>query len=371
MTTEQEDIDPLDRLRRVLADLGANADGVVGRLYRLDKEGSRTGKFLTDIAPEDFSLMDVKNRYGGGYYRVRFTAPNGELVANPSFAIDGAPLPVDPPKIQPMFHVEQQPQQKAVPEYGPLEALVKAQGELLARIADRLAMQAAPPPPPAPAPFGIAEITGLISAVQPLFAATRQAAPDMTEALLKGINLGKELAGIAPSPREDEDVMGVISKGIDAFAPLLAGIGHQATANAGSGQVTSHTDRQANNRAPRVQNSFPPPSIAKSANSLPKNELQSASPTPQTVNGGQMTLNQILSEIKSHIDAGKSPEQAAEAMHAVMAPYLSQVPPNVVPQLVAYDSSFAPYQPWLAAYLEALRDRPWDESDDIDSEPAV
>lgn len=337
---DDSEIDVFDAFARLRAELGIDSENLIIRLYRLDKRGARAGNFLSELSGDEFSMMTVKTLYGGGHFRARITKPSGEFVANQAFSIEGKPKMPDEEN-----NVPRETQRDTVGErISAVEQAMQAQLQVLARLGERLSQ-----PAPAPAPSsgaGLAEITALISAIAPLLSRHSAPAPsqDAAEILLRGVALGKELAGVTPPEKEEPDVMGLIGKGLDTFAPLLSSIAQTQNAQA----------------APRVVRVPPKPAVNKV---VPQNATQG--------NAAMETVQKIVGEIKTSIQAGETAEMCAERTFTLVAPYISMIPLNFAEQLAAYDKFFsAPdVQVWLKEYFTCLNSTP--PSDAVDDTPAM
>lgn len=85
-------------LEHVLAELGEGSASAVVKLWRIDPR-DKAELYLGDMAPQEFSLRTVQEKFGGGSYQARVyvpQAPGSHLVklaknGNRRFAIDGLP----------------------------------------------------------------------------------------------------------------------------------------------------------------------------------------------------------------------------------------------------------------------------------------
>lgn len=335
----ENDDDPSDDIQRVVSELGGNTEGITIRLLRLDKAGARTGAFLADMDPSEFSFAEVKARFGGGHYRAKLTEANGRLMRNQAFSIEGKPR--SPEEAQPVQATQAQtPSGAADPsiailnmQMSMMQAQTKQHQDFMREFLTIMRQTPAAPPQPA---FGPQEMIGLISAMMPLFANKAAPATDPMAPFLKGLELGRDLGGAAGgSGGDDDSALGILSKGLDALGPLVSRIASAPPAPA------------ATIPARRVQRPAPPEARTDPAISMSAEQKE------------------IYSMMKMLAGAALSSAVAGEEPAAMVANYGSLVPaayraaltdPKIVDALVKVEPALEPHRGWLDRLREAFRE---------------
>lgn len=360
----ENDDDSSDDLQRVISELGGNTEGVTVRLLRLEKAGARTGGFLADMDPSEFSLSEVKARFGGGHYRAKLTEANGRLMRNQAFSIEGKPR--GPEEAQPVQATQAQaPSGAADPsiailnmQMSMMQAQTKQHQDFMREFLAIMRQTPAAPPPPA---FGPQEMIGLISAMMPLFANKAAPASDPMAPFLKGLELGRDLGGAAGgSGGDDDSALGILSKGLDTLGPLVSRIASAPPASPASAAAIP---------ARRVQRPAPP----------------EARPDPAISMSAEQ--KEIYSMIKMLAGAALTSAGAGEDPSAMVANYGSLVPatyrnalvdPKIVDALVKVEPALEPHRDWLDRLREAFRasyasplDRAADEGIKVNYGPPV
>ncbi len=343
-SVQEPDDDNSDDLQRVIAELGGDSEGTTVRLLRLDKAGARTGAIVADMDPSEFSFMEVKTRYGGGFYRAKLTAQNGRLIRNQAFALEGKPKVVDDTpqaSIQPV---------NTSRETDPMIAMMNMQMTMMREQAKETqtfmreflsAQRQAPVQVAAPAPaFGPQEMVSLIATLVPLF--TQKTAADPMAPFIKGLELGKEMSG--GSGGEDESALGVLSKGLDTFGPLIQGI------------VAAPASPQASGPGRRGARTLQSPA--------PQAQVQTKPPESKPP---QMTAEQSEAYmlVKMLASASLSAAQSGDEPSSMVAQYGGMIPvkyreavadPDIVNALVKVEPALEPHRSWLDRLRIAFRE---------------
>lgn len=350
-TTQEIDDDNSDDLQRCIAELGGDSEGATVRLLRLEKAGARTGAVVTDMDPQEFSFMEVKRRFGGGHFRAKLTAANGRLIRNHAFSLEGKPRTEDE-ALQTAPTIQAPPK-----ESDPMTAMMNMQIKMLSDQAREtqsmlreflLAQRSTPAPSPTPAPaFGPQEMIGLIGAMMPLF--SQKASTDPMAPFIKGLELGKEMAGSGGGGGGDEDsALGVLSKGLDTFGPLIQGIASAPAPSSGHGRRGAVAYR--NTQAPPAQ-AVPKPVESKPVESKPQQLTPDQSEAYMLV---KMLANASLNAAQS----GAEPEKMV-SQYGGMVPekYRAAVSdPDIVNALVKVEPALEPHRSWLDRLSIAFRE---------------
>lgn len=181
-----------------LLELGADETRwQITRISPADKAG-----FCTEYTGGDISLIRMQEDLGGGRYRIRGIDSRGRFIGQRTVFIADKPRSLQQPAPQTLGNDAQQAmfnmmQQQAQQQIQMLTNLVTG---LIAKPA-----QVTPPPDP------IAMIAALKDIMKP------EVRDSSIETLLKGLELGKELA----SGGDGDGMASVIGKGIDTFGPML------------------------------------------------------------------------------------------------------------------------------------------------------
>lgn len=361
----ENDDDSSDDLQRVISELGGNTEGVTVRLLRLEKAGARTGGFLADMDPSEFSLSEVKARFGGGHYRAKLTEANGRLMRNQAFSIEGKPRgPEEAQQVQ--AAQAQAPSGAADPsiailnmQMSMMQAQTKQHQDFMREFLTIMRQTPAAPPQPA---FGPQDMIALITAVMPLFANKAATASDPMAPFLKGLELGRDISGNGGSG-DDDSALGILSKGLDTLGPLVS----------------------------RIASAPPsPPSPPASAAAIPARRVQRPAPPearPDPAISMSAEQKEIYSMMKMLAGAALTSAGAGEDPSAMVANYGSLVPatyrnalvdPKIVDALVKVEPALEPHRDWLDRLREAFRasyasplDRAADEGIKVNYGPPV
>lgn len=341
---EGDDDEGIDDLQRVAAELGGDSAGAVVRLLRLEKHGARTGTIIADIDPSEFSVMEVKSKHGGGHYRAKLTAANGRLMRNQAFSLEGrpriqdeaaAPAPIQaapaPREADPMIAMMNMQIQMARDQAKETQAMLR---EFLS------AQRSAPPPAPAPS-FGPQEMVSLIATLVPLF--TQKTASDPMAPFIKGLEMGKEMSGGASG--DEESALGVLSKGLDTFGPLIQGIAS----------------------APAPQPSTPRGLMRRAATEASPQHQAPVQVQGKPAGPARMTTEQseVYMLVKMLANASLAAAQAGNEPSNMVAQYGGMVPdkyraavsdPDIVNALVKVEPALEPHRGWLDRLRLAFRE---------------
>lgn len=329
-----------DDILRVISELGGNTDGITIRLLRLDKAGARTGAFLADMDPSEFSFAEVKARFGGGHYRAKLTEANGRLMRNQAFSIEGKPRSME--EALPQMAAQPAAQSGAADpsvailnmQMQMMQAQLKQNQDFMREFMTSVRHAPAAPPPPA---FGPQEMIGLITAMMPLFANKASAPSDPMAPFLKGLELGRDMAGSSGGTGgDDESALGILSKGLDTLGPLVSRI------------------------------AAAPPA---SPHMAPGRRVQRPSPTSEPRQDPAISMSpeqkEIYSMMKMLAGAALSSAAAGEEPSALVANYGSLVPaayrgaltdPKIVDALVKVEPALEPHRAWLDKLRDAFRE---------------
>lgn len=333
------------------ADVGEALSHILGLL---DAEGRQAGQdvsvylfrlargnqeFLTKMPPESFDLSDVKATYGGGKYLARIKVGN-VFRRGLSFHVAGRPLEPSEPGPSPS---------PAPPgPDAPTAALARLAAEMRAMV-DELRRPPAPAYSQNPAELALSIVGAMQSAVKPYQDAMLSQKGggstfrDMMDVFLQGLEMGREQA--APPP---ESFAGVAREILTPLMPALRG---------------------AMNPPPMVPGALPAPGPA----ALPPPD--SAAPVRP---GWAVWLAPYVPTLVRWAQARKDPEARAEIIldeipQEVLPNFLAliQQGPSFVDLLAIHFPELAPYRPWLAAVVGAMRDSfEWELYDDDAGEAA-
>lgn len=173
--------------------------------WQVSKLSQPNAGFCTDYSSGELSLSRIQDEWGGGQYRIKGTDTRGRFVGQRTIRIAD--------KAKPQQQQAQQPQQD-------LQALLyktmldgaQRQADMLQNLLITMIQR---PEKTTAAPDPIAMIAALKDIMQPAPAPKDNG----IDTLLKGLELGKELAGGGDGGGGDWS--SVIGKGLDTFKPLL------------------------------------------------------------------------------------------------------------------------------------------------------
>lgn len=209
-----------------------------------------------------------------------------------------------------------------------------------------LAQRSTPSPAPAPAPaFGPQEMIGLIGAMMPLF--SQKASVDPMAPFIKGLELGKEMAGSGGGGGGDEDsALGVLSKGLDTFGPLIQGIASAPAPAPSSGHVRRGPVAFRNTQAQPPAQAVPKPVESK----------------PQQLTADQ---SEVYMLVKMLANASLNAAQSGDEPEKMVSQYGGMVPekyraavsdPDIINALVKVEPALEPHRGWLDRLRIAFRE---------------
>lgn len=283
----------VDGLESLMAELSGAIQAKV-TVYRIQKSGPQT--YVYQCTPEAFSLDDLRDKYGGGDFRL-YVTKDGDFYRNLKISVEvkpivpGAPAPA-PSNLTPReaaleARVAEQDKmiqefcrQNLRPERQSLLGDLDLPATITAISAAIVALRPPAPPPPPPAPEGNVD-----------------RAIDM---LLKGIELAKELK--SESSGEGDSMMGVLRDLIKS--PMLA----QAVA-AGTGTALP-------------AGVFPPTPQALPGGMMPQQPIRAPQPSPQPTQVLPAKLPDQLAPHDMELQLPKAGTPEFDALGPVIVRYL-------------------------------------------------
>ena len=300
------------------------------------KAGSQLGHCAT-MSSQDFSLDGVRDTFGGGKYRITVTDDAGKIRMRRNIDVVESLRPLAPvptatlagsiAELAPVLELIRPPQQSN----DILLALIKSQGEMLTAMMNR-------PAPATTPPMGVADFVALMTAMK----GDKQDSP--IDVLLKGLSLGKEIAGDGGG----DSMMTVASKGLEMIGELAK---HPP-------QVTARP------RANVKIGAIPPAELAGTIPAQPpKIQPTPASDTTMAPNILQQLqwLRQQLTALIYQANRGSDPSLYADVMLDNLPPYITVDEinqhigaPTAIDELAKIDARVLTFRDWFEEFRRAV-----------------
>lgn len=328
---------------------------------RVSSEPGRKPGYCRTYSLGDLSLDAIRDEFGGGKYRVRVTDQQGKYrgmstfdivdLPKPAGAANAAPAPTPQPgaDLQGLAAILSavKPASGESGLTSVLAAMIASQGEMMKAIANRQ-------PDKGPS---ITEILAIINA------SNKKDDGGSLDTLLKGIELGKSLAG---GGGDDDGMIGVARQGLELITPLLS---------------QNAQNPPARPAAPARQLAPPIPNATERAPVVPIPNATEVAPVAPLAQGGNVKVLQQIEWIRKqvavlvhHAARGKDPELYAEVLLDNLPPFITpgEIMEHIgaadaVAKLAKLDERVNHYAQWFEEFRAAVVDflQPDDEQDDL------